>query len=208
MFYSNHPPQSAEFKKQRSSKGYGVFQSASIENTIKIPQENETLLVLNETDDFVLTTNLIFLQRWLEQKIEKASYNKKSYIFLLKKVIDKDIHFIEGFLKDLTLTNVVIHKQIPQLPFSIKLRNFFIKKRTHFDDSVNNNQEYSFALKAFLEIIIRQSAFYIWDKQLQEYATSIEHYEVVNHPAPAIGDATDYYVYQKFEIAKYLRAQY
>jgi hypothetical protein len=51
-------------------------------------------------------------------------------------------------------------------------------------------------------------ALYLWNKQLQQYAPCIEHYEVIDHPAVCAGNAKEYYAYKGEEIASYYTTLY
>jgi hypothetical protein len=96
----NHPPGSNELRKEKAALGYGLFKSAIVEVPIRIPDNDDVFLILQENDSLILKTSFRFLQQWLEHIIEKLSphINPKRYQSLLRKARNNEVAFIQSAL--------------------------------------------------------------------------------------------------------------
>ena len=194
----NYPPHSFELKKEQTSFGYGLFQSATIKKPVLLPKGDEIFLFLKETSTFIVKTNIIFLNNWLENRIAKSSYKTKIYRLLLDKIRNNEIDIIQGLL------NGKIVRPVMKLSFKQRIQKFFRKKQ--FERKIEDEQNN--ILIDFKKAALRQAAIYVWDKETEEFSPTIDYYEIIDHPAPAIGNAKDFYSYRGDEIVSYVTIQY
>ncbi len=81
-----------------------------------------------------------------------------------------------------------------------KDRNLFIFATELLEDKAVFNQ--------ILRSSIKYAHCYIWDKALNCYATQYDFYEVIDHPAPAIGTKKDCFACHGNEFYSYVTARF
>lgn len=178
----NYPPHSEEMKRA-TGLGYGCFKSTTISKSINVPLVNDILLCLKETDKLVVKTSIRFFENILKNLIAKNPLRHKDCGPLLEKINANEVIYIQKLIdKD----------------------GFSSEKETESD--ILNKQVW--LLHSLKRSILKQTAFYIWDKELQQYANAIDYYEIINHKAPAVGGNKDYLIYKGEEITSYQTVVY
>jgi hypothetical protein len=73
----------------------------------------------------------------------------------------------------------------------------------HSKASETSNDNACITNPSFFRIVIINGQISVYDKKEKKYATEIDYYKLIDHPAPAIGDVTDVYAYKGYELIKF-----
>jgi hypothetical protein len=131
-----------------------------------------------ETEKIVVKTSIRVLENLLKNIIVKNPERCKDHSLLLAKINANEVNYIQNLIdKDGFSSEEITDSDI-------------INKQVWLLHSLKRN-------------ILKHTAFYIWDKELQQYATGIDYFEIINHDGPAVGGNKDYLFYKGEEIESY-----
>ena len=201
----NYPPHSEELRRA-TGLNYGCFKSATITKSIDEPSANDILLCLKETDKFVVKTSIRFLENLLKNIIAKNPVRHKDHNLLLKKINANEINYIQNLIDKDGICEEIGVEIKSTTSFLQKLNNIFKAPVVKTEPSILNKQIW--LLHSLKRNLLNHSAFFIWDKELQKYATEIDYYEIINRKAPAVGNDKDYIFYKGEEITSYTTVVY
>ena len=165
--------------------GYGYFRTEPENKSIKVPDASKERLILIENDSFLVTTRLENFKKVLSDFLNSEKITAAYRQHCLENLILVDTNIF-------SLSTSLPHKDKMQKKHSLLRR---IIMRLYKGCETRQQKEFMHRdepfFKKFTDFVIYQTAFSIWDKELNEFAQEIEFYQTKDNPAPGCGNKKD-----------------